>query len=164
MSKLENISALLVATNSAFTKEAAFTTKTTRAELIRMLQAADSAVSEALEVAENYVKVSDQLFEDKEKLTAEVEELNDSHVMQLKHLHEKCSDLEAKLVVTDQQLTDCSLKNKELEFRVSEQQAELVATNKELADSKLYVAALQHQVHKYKQQGFFDRLFGRTPE
>ena len=164
MSKLENISALLVATNSAFTKEAAFTTKTTRAELIRMLQATDSAVSEALEVAENYVKVSDQLFEDKEKLTAEVQELNDSHVMQLKHLHEKCSDLEAKLVVTDQQLTACSLKNKELEFRVSEQQAELVATNKELADSKLYVAALQHQVHKYKQQGFFDRLFGRTPK
>ena len=195
MSKLENISALLVATNSAFTKEAAFTTKTTRAELIRMLQATDFAVSEALEVAENYVKVSDQLFEDKEKLSAEVQELkeystevqelNDSHVMQLKHLHEKCSDLEAKLVdanqhikqlhekcsdleaklvVTDQQLTDCSLKNKELEFRVSEQQAELVATNKELADSKLYVAALQHQVHKYKQQGFFDRLFGRTPK
>ena len=164
MSKLENISALLVATNSAFTKEAAFTTKTTRADLIRMLQATDFAVSEALEVAENYVKVSDQLFEDKEKLTAEVQELNDSHVMQLKHLHEKCSDLEAKLVVTDQQLTDCSLKNKELEFRVSEQQAELVATNKELADSKLYVAALQHQVHKYKQQGFFDRLFGRTPK
>ena len=164
MSKLENISALLVATNSAFTKEAAFTTKTTRAELIRMLQATDFAVSEALEVAENYVKVSDQLFEDKEKLTAEVQELNDSHVMQLEHLQEKCSDLEAKLVVTDQQLTDCSLKNKELEFRVSEQQAELVATNKELAESKLYVAALQHQVHKYKQQGFFDRLFGRTPK
>ena len=164
MSKLENISALLVATNNAFTKEVAFTTKTTRAELIRMLQAADSAVSEALEVAENYVKVSDQLFEDKEKLSAEVQELNDSIDKQLGDLQEKCSDLEAKLVVTDQQLTDCSLKNKELEFRVSEQQAELVATNKELADSKLYVAALQHQVHKYKQQGFFDRLLGRTPE
>ena len=146
MSKLENISALLVATNSAFTKEAAFTTKTTRAELIRMLQAADFAVSEALEVAENYVKVSDQLFEGKENLQA------------------KCSELEAKLVVTDQQLTDCSLKNQELEFRVSEQQAELVAANKELADSKQYAATLQHQVHKYKQQGFFDRLFGRTPE
>ena len=71
MSKLENISALLVATNSVFTKEAAFTTKTTRAELIRMLQATDFAVSEALEVTENYVKVSDQLFEDKEKLFAE---------------------------------------------------------------------------------------------
>ena len=164
MSKLENISALLVATNSAFTKEAAFTTKTTRAELIRMLQATDFAVSEALEVAENYVKVSDQLFEDKEKLSAEVQELNDSHVMQLKHLHEKCSGLEAKLADANQQLTDCSLKNKELEFRVSEQQAKLVTTDKELADSKLYVAALQHQVHKYKQQGFFDRLFGRTPE
>ena len=164
MSKLENISALLVATNSVFTKEAAFTTKTTRAELIRMLQATDSAVSEALEVAENYVKVSDQLFEAKEKLSAEVQELNSSHVMQLEHLQEKCSGLEAELVTTDQQLTDCSLKNKELEFRVSEQQAELVATNKELADSKLYVAALQHQVHKYKQQGFFDRLFGRTPK
>ncbi len=181
MSKLENISALLVATNSAFTKEAAFTTKTTRAELIRMLQATDFAVSEALEVAENYVNVSDQLFEDKEKLTAEVQELNNylgkllgdlrevqelnsSHVMQLEHLQEKCSGLEAKLATTDQQLTDCGLKNQELEFRVSEQQAELVATNKELADSKLYAAALQNHIIKYKQQGFFDRLFGRTPE
>ena len=146
MSKLENISALLVATNSVFTKEAAFTTKTTRAELIRMLQATDFAVSEALEVAENYVKVSDQLFEDKE------------------NLQEKCSGLEAKLVTTDQQLTDCSLKNQELEFRVSEQQAELVAANKELADSKHYAAALELHVHKYKQQCFFDRLFGRTPK
>ena len=164
MSKLENISALLVATNSAFTKEAAFTTKTTRAELIRMLQATDFAVSEALEVAENYVKVSDQLFEDKEKLSAEVQELNSSHVMQLEHLQEKCSDLEAKLVTTYQQLTDCSLKNQELKFRVSEQQAKLVATNEELENSRLHVAALQHQVHKYKQQGFFDRLLGRTPE
>ena len=164
MSKLENISALLVATNSAFTKEAAFTTKTTRAELIRMLQATDFAVSEALEVAENYVKVSDQLFEDKEKLSAEVQELNSSIDKQLGDLQEKCSDLEAKLVVTDQQLTDCSLKNKELEFRVSEQQAKLVATNKELADSKLYAAAFELQAYKYKQQGFFDRLFGRTPE
>ena len=188
MSKLENISALLVATNSAFTKEAAFTTKTTRAELIRMLQATDFAVSEALEVAENYVKVSDQLFEDKEKLTAEVQELNefstevqelnDSHVMQLKHLHEKCSELEAKLVDANQLLTDRSLKNQELEsklrretsaverykFRVSELQLKLVAANKELADSKLYAAGLQQRIHKYKQQGFFDRLLGRTPE
>ena len=146
MSKLENISALLVATNSVFTKEAAFTTKTTRAELIRMLQATDFAVSEALEVAENYVKVSDQLFEDKENLQA------------------KCSELEAKLVITDQQLTDCSLKNQELKFRVSEQQAKLAATNKELADSKHYAAVFELLVHKYKQQGFFDRLFGRTPE
>ena len=164
MSKLENISALLVATNSAFTKEAAFTTKTTRAELIRMLQATDFAVLEALEVAENYVKVSDQLLEDKEKLSAEVQELNDSHVMQLKHLHEKCSELEAKLAYANQQVADCSLKNQELEFRVSEQQSRLVAANKELADSKHYVATLQHQVHNYKQQGFFDRLFGRTPK
>ena len=159
MSKLENISALLVATNSAFTKEAAFTTKTTRAELIRMLQATDFAVSEALEVAENYVKVSDQLFEDKEKLTAEAQELKDSIDKQLEHLQEKCSDLEAKLVTTYQQLTDCSLKNQELEFRVSEQQAELVATNKELADSKLYAAAFELQAYKYKQQGFFDLLW-----
>ena len=164
MSKLENISALLVATNSAFTKEAAFTTKTTRAELIRMLQATDFAVSEALEVAENYVKVSDQLFEDKEKLSAEVKELYSSHVMQLEHLQEKCSGLEAELVTTNQQLTDCSLKNQELKFRVSEQQAKLVATNKELADSKHYAAAFELQAYKYKQQGFFDRLFGRTPK
>ena len=164
MSKLENISALLVATNSAFTKEAAFTTKTTRAELVRMLQATDFAVSEALEVAENYVKVSDQLFEDKEKLTAEVGELNNHYVMQLEHLQEKCSGLEAKLVAANQQVSDCNRKTLELEFRVSKQQSKLVAANKELADSKLFVAALQNHINKYEQQGFFDRLFGRTPE
>lgn len=146
MSKLENISALLVATNSVFTKEAAFTTKTTRAELIRMLQATDSAVSEALEVAENYVKVSDQLFEDKE------------------NLQEKCSGLEAKLVDANQQVSDCNRKTLELEFRVSEQQTKLVAANKELADCRYYAEAFELQVHKYKQQGFFDRLFGRTPK
>lgn len=150
MSKLENISALLVATNSVFTKEAAFTTKTTRAELIRMLQATDFAVSEALEVAENYVKVSDQLFEDKEKLSAEVQELKDSYDMQLKHLHEKCSDLEAKLV-------DANTSNQELQLK-------LVDANKRLKSGEASLLNLEYQVHKYKQQGFFDRLFGRTPE
>lgn len=164
MSKLENISALLVATNSAFTKEAAFTTKTTRADLIRMLQATDFAVSEALEVAENYVKVSDQLFEDKEKLSAEVQELNDSLDKKLEDLQAKCSELEAKLVDANQQVADCNRKNLELEFRVSEQQTKLVAANKELADNKHYAAVFELLVHKYKQQGFFDRLFGRTPE
>ena len=160
MSKLENISALLVATNSVFTKEAAFTTKTTRAELIRMLQAADFAVSEALEVAENYVKVSDQLFEDKEKLSAEVQELNDS----IGQLENKFNQEASAVDRLTKKVYDLQEENENLQAKCSELEAKLVATNKELADSKLYVAALQHQVHKYKQQGFFDRLFGRTPK
>ena len=160
MSKLENISALLVATNSVFTKEAAFTTKTTRAELIRMLQAVDFAVSEALEVAENYVKVSDQLFEDKEKLSAEVQELNDS----IGQLENKFNQEASAVDRLTKKAYDLQEKNENLQAKCSELEAKLVATNKELADSKLYVAALQHQVHKYKQQGFFDRLFGRTPK
>ena len=167
MSKLENISALLVVTNSAFTKEAAFTTKTTRAELIRMLQAADFAVAEALEVAENYVKVSDQRFEDKEKLSAEVQELqeeNDSYVMQLKHLSEKCSELEAKLETASQKHAEYILKNQDLEAQVSKQQEELVDADTALKASKACWMSLECQLNKYKQQGFFDRLFGRTPE
>ena len=160
MSKLENISALLVATNSAFTKEAAFTTKTTRAELIRMLQATDSAISETLEVAENYVKVSDHLFEDKEKLTAEVQELKDSNGQLEKKLERETNALE-RLAEDAHTLKE---KHEYLEAKCSELQLKLVAANKELADSKQYAATLQHQVHKYKQQGFFDRLFGRTPE
>ena len=160
MSKLENISALLVATNSAFTKEAAFTTKTTRAELIRMLQATDFAVSEALEVAENYVKVSDQLFEDKEKLSAEVQELKDSNGQLENKLKQETSALEQLA----EYASNLEQKVKYLEEKYSELQLKLVAANKELADSKQYAATLQHQVHKYKQQGFFDRLFGRTPE
>ena len=178
MSKLENISALLVATDSTFTKEAAFTTKTTRAELIRMLQAADSAVSVALETLERnkeyccteMQKLNDTIKQLENKLEQEaitVERLTESEYSlkgENKTLLQKYSELEAKLVTTDQQLADCLLKNKGLEFQVSEQQEKLVATNKELADSKHYAATLQHQVHKYKQQGFFARLFGRTPE
>ena len=160
MSKLENISALLVATNSVFTKEAAFTTKTTRAELIRMLQATDFAVSEALEVAENYVKVSDQLFEDKEKLTAEVQELNNS-IGQLENKLEREASAVERLTESEYTLKE---KSEFLETKYSELQLKLVAANKELADSKLYAAGLQNHIIKYKQQGFFDRLFGRTPE
>ena len=160
MSKLENISALLVATNSAFTKEAAFTTKTTRAELIRMLQATDFAVSEALEVAENYVKVSDQLFEDKEKLTAEVQELKDS-IGQLESKLERETDALERLAEDAHTLKE---KSEQLMAEHSELELKLVATNKELADSKLYAAGLQNHIIKYKQQGFFDRLLGRTPE
>ena len=160
MSKLENISALLVATNSAFTKEAAFTTKTTRAELIRMLQATDFAVSEALEVAENYVKVSDQLFEDKEKLTAEVQELNDS----IGQLESKLERETSALEQLAESAYDLKEGNENLQAKCSELETKLVAANKELADSKLYAAGLQNHIIKYKQQGFFDRLFGRTPE
>lgn len=160
MSKLENISALLVATNSAFTKEAAFTTKTTRAELIRMLQATDSAVSEALEVAENYANVSVRLFEDKEKLFAEVQELNDSIGQLENKLKQEASAVE-QLVENAYGLKE---ENENLQAKCSELLSKLVAADKELADSKQYAATLQHQVHKYKQQGFFDRLFGRTPE
>ena len=160
MSKLENISALLVATNSAFTKEAAFTTKTTRAELIRMLQATDSAVLEALEVAENYVKVSDQLFEDKEKLTAEVQELKDS-IGQLESKLERETGALERLAESESTLKE---ENEKLQAKCSELEAKLVTTNKELADSKFYAAGLQQHIHKYKQQGFFDRLLGRTPE
>ena len=160
MSKLENISALLVVTNSAFTKEAAFTTKTTRAELIRMLQAADFAVAEALEVAENYVKVSDQRFEDKEKLSAEVQELNDS-IGVLENKLEREADTVERLTESEHTLKE---QNENLLQKCSELEAKLVAANKELEDSKLYATALQNYVNKYKQQGFFDRLFGRTPQ
>ena len=160
MSKLENISALLVVTNSAFTKEAAFTTKTTRAELIRMLQAADFAVAEALEVAENYVQITDQLSEDRENLSAEVQELANS-IGKLENKLEREADTVKRLTESENTLKE---ENENLLQKCSKLQAELVSTNKELEDSKLYATALQNYVNKYKQQGFFDRLFGRTPE
>lgn len=160
MSKLENISALLVVTNSAFTKEAAFTTKTTRAELIRMLQAADFAVAEALEVAENYVQITDQLSEDRENLSAEVQELANS-IGKLENKLEREADTVKRLTESENTLKE---ENENLLQKCSELEAKLVAANKELEDSKLYATALQNYVNKYKQQGFFDRLFGRTPE
>ena len=160
MSKLENISALLVVTNSAFTKEAAFTTKTTRAELIRMLQATDFAVLEALEVAENYVQITDQLSEDRENLSAEVQELANS-IGKLENKLEREADTVKRLTESENTLKE---QNENLLQKCSELEAKLVAANKELEDSKLFATALQSYVNKYKQQGFFDRLFGRTPE
>ena len=160
MSKLENISALLVVTNSAFTKEAAFTTKTTRAELIRMLQATDSAILEALEVAENYVQITDQLSEDRENLSAEVQELANS-IGKLENKLEREADTVKRLTESENTLKE---QNENLLQKCSELEAKLASTNKELEDSKIYATALQNYVNKYKQQGFFDRLFGRTPE
>ena len=160
MSKLENISALLVATNSVFTKEAAFTTKTTRAELIRMLQATDFAVSEALEVAENYVKHIDQLFEDKEELSAEVQELKDSNGQLENKFSQEASAVDR---LTERAYT-LQEENENLQAKCSELEAKLVDANKRLKSGEASLLNLEYQVHKYKQQGFFDRLFGRTPK
>ena len=77
MSKLQNISGLLVAVNSDYTKDVVVTTKTTRAELTKMLQATDSAVAEVLSLVEGYAHKAEDLTKDKQNLLERSNELLD---------------------------------------------------------------------------------------
>ena len=75
MSKLQNISGLLVAINSDYTKDVVVTTKTTRAELTKMLQATDSAVAEVLPRMEGYADKVEELAKAKAALEDRVKDL-----------------------------------------------------------------------------------------
>jgi arsenate reductase-like glutaredoxin family protein len=68
MSKLQNISGLLVAINSDYTKDVVVTTKTTRAELTKMLQATEYALTEVLPRMEGYASKVEDLSKDKQNL------------------------------------------------------------------------------------------------
>ena len=68
MAKLQNISGLLVAINSDYTKDVVVTTKTTRAELTKMLQATEYALTEVLPRMEGYSSKVEELAKEKEAL------------------------------------------------------------------------------------------------
>lgn len=148
MAKLQNISSLLVAINSDYTKDVVVTTKTTRAELTKMLQATDSALSEVLPRMERYASKVEELEGDKQnllersneflsvvgKLNCEVVELKDSII----NLEERKERLESQNIALATEL--------ELE-------------NTRCKRAKHEVETMQAAIDMLKNRSFFERLF-----
>ena len=150
MAKLQNISGLLVAINSDYTKDAVVTTKTTRAELTKMLQAVEYALTEVLPRMEGYASKVEELEKDKQnslewnsevvnvvgKLNCEVIELKDN-IINLEGQKEK---LEAQNIALATEL-------------------ELENTRCKRAEHK--AETLQATIDKIMNRSFFERLFNK---
>ena len=150
MAKLQNISGLLVAINSDYTKDVVVTTKTTRAELTKMLQAVEYALTEVLPRMEGYASKVEELEKDKQnllernsemldvvgKLNCEVIELKDNII----NLEERKERLEAQNIALATEL-------------------ELENTRCKRAEHK--VETMQAEIDKLMNRSFFERLFNK---
>ena len=156
MAKLQNISGLLVAINSDYTKDVVVTTKTTRAELTKMLQATESALVEVLPRMEGYASKVEDLTKDKQnllewhsevlnvvgKLNCEVIELKDN-IISLEGQKEKL-EAENNVLATEWALaTERALEN--TRCKRAEHKAE----------------TMQAAIDKLKGRSFFERLFNK---
>lgn len=150
MAKLQNISGLLVAINSDYTKDVVVTTKTTRAELTKMLQAAEYALSEVLPRMEGYDSKVEELAKEMEvleerkndllsvvgKLNCEVIELKDS----ILNIEERKERLEAQNIALATELELENTRNKRAEHKAE---------------------TLQATIDMLKNRSFFERLFNK---
>lgn len=136
MAKLQNISGLLVAINSDYTKDVVVTTKTTRAELTKMLQATESALVEVLPRMEGYASKVEELEKDKQNLL----ERNSEMLSVVGKLN--CEVIELK----------------DVRINLEEQKGRLDARCKR-AEHK--VETLQATIDKLMSRSFFERLFNK---
>ncbi len=136
MAKLQNISGLLVAINSDYTKDVVVTTKTTRAELTKMLQATEYALSEVLPRMEGYASKVEELEKDKQNLL----ERNSGMLSVVGKLN--CEVIELK----------------DVRINLEEQKGRLEARCKR-AEHK--VETLQATIDKLMSRSFFERLFNK---
>lgn len=150
MAKLQNISGLLVANNSDYTKDAVVTTKTTRAELTKMLQATDSALAETLPLVEGLADKIEDLSKDKQNLLEQSNELLDvvgklnCEVIELK---------DARINLEGQQEV--------LEDKIKTIESELALENARNQRAERKLEALQEANDKLMNRSFFERLFNK---
>lgn len=136
MAKLQNISGLLVAINSDYTKDVVVTTKTTRAELTKMLQATESALVEVLPRMEGYASKVEELEKDKQNML---------------EWHSEVLSVVDKL--------NCEVTElKDVRINLEEQKGRLDARCKR-AEHK--VETLQATIDKLMSRSFFERLFNK---
>ena len=143
MAKLQNISGLLVAINSDYTKDVVVTTKTTRAELTSMLQATESALVEVLLRMEGYASKVEELEKDKQNLSNKVGKLN-REVIELK---DSIINLEER--------------KEKLEAENSALATELELENTRCKRAKHKVETMQATIDKLMNRSFFERLLNK---
>ena len=171
MTKLQNISGLLVAINSDYTKDVVVTTKTTRAELTKMLQATDSALVEVLSRMEGYANKVEELAKEKEaleerklELLSKVGKLN-AEVIELK---DACANHEEQKDFLCQEVDELKESNSKLEDQVVKLKVEIntLATKWELENTRTKraenkIEVLQGTIDKIMRRSFFERLFNK---
>ena len=150
MSKLQNISGLLVAINSDYTKDVVVTTKTTRAELTKMLQATESALVEVLPRMEGYASKVEELEGDKQNLL----ERNSEMLHQVGKLNREVIELKDSIV--------CIVEWKGvLEAEIKNLTAELSLENTRCKRAEHKVETMQAAIDMLKNRSFFERLFNK---
>jgi chromosome segregation ATPase len=150
MSKLQNISGLLVAINSDYTKDVVVTTKTTRAELTKMLQAAEYALTEVLPRMEGYVNEIEDLEEGKQNLL----ERNSEMLHQVGKLNREVIELKDSIFNLEEQ-------KEELEAKINNLTAELSLENTRCKRAEHKVETMQAAIDMLKNRSFFERLFNK---
>ena len=150
MTKLQNISGLLVASNSDYTKDAAVTTKTTRAELTKMLQATDSALTEVLPIVEGYVNKFEDLSKDKQNLLERSNELLGM-----------VGKLNCEVIELKDERIDLEGQKEYLEAKIKTLESELALENARTQRAERKVETLQETIDKLMNRSFFDRLFNK---
>ena len=150
MAKLQNISGLLVAINSDYTKDVVVTTKTTRAELTKMLQATDSALAEALPLVERYADKVEDLSKDKQNLLERSSELLDT-----------VGKLNCKIIELKDERIDLEGQKEYLEAKIKTLESELALENARTQRAERKVETLQETIDKLMNRSFFERLFNK---
>lgn len=164
MAKLQNISGLLVAINSDYTKDVVVTTKTTRAELTKMLQAVEYALTEVLPRMEGYASKVEELEKDKQNLLNQARKFNREVI----ELYGACESHEEQKAFLYQQVYELKESNSKLE----EQKEKLEAANNSLATelalentrckcAEHKVETMQAAIDKLMNRSFFERLFNK---
>ena len=150
MTKLQNISGLLVANNSDYTKDVVVTTKTTRAELTKMLQATDSALTEVLPIVEGYVDKVEDLSKDKQNLLERSNELLDM-----------VGKLNCEVIELKDERINLEGQKEYLEAKIKTLETELGLENARTQRAERKVETLQGTIDKLMNRSFFERLFNK---
>ena len=150
MTKLQNISGLLVASNSDYTKDVVVTTKTTRAELTKMLQATDSALTEVLPIVEGYVNKVEDLSKDKQNLLERSNELLDT-----------VGKLNCEIIELKDERINLEEQKEYLEVKIKTLETKLGFENARTQRAERKVETLQETIDKLMNRSFFERLFNK---
>ena len=150
MAKLQNISGLLVAINSDYTKDVVVTTKTTRAELTKMLQATESALVEVLLRMEGYASKVEELEKDKQNLLE-----RNSEVLNV------VGKLNCEVIELKDNIINLEERKGILEAQNSNLTTELALENTRCKRAEHKAETLQATIDKLMNRSFFERLLNK---
>jgi chromosome segregation ATPase len=171
--ELENITGLLEATMSDYLDSAVIKEKTTRKELVSLLQATDESLDTVLNNMEGKVASINTL-----QHHLDVYELENSKLSQeLQDTAEKLAKVEAVVKSLEHDLGEAVLEKNNTEERAEKLERELKETREALesasqrnsrllsnwGEAQQIERRIKAELEEYKSRGFFARIFNRQP-